>query len=316
MSIDKFECLPDGIYVPVPTFFKNDEDYTLDLDNQLRHVKFLYGCGINGVVLAGSMGESCHLTGEERSLLCATVRKAIPDPNFKIVLGSPPLSIQDTTKEIHDGYNAGANFSLLLVPGYFGPHLTSQQGIIDYFNLVARNLPLPIIIYNYPGVSNNVTLSLDTFKQLLQIPQIVGVKLTHFNLDLYILLASEDKQYKLKNFKPFTGLGQVLVPAMSIGVKGAIDGLANVFPKSMLRILELYKQCQYEEVAKLQYQVTRANQMISELNVVGIKLALKEIYGFGDCTSGRPPLNREANKEIYLKYSKDLAALLEIEKSI
>lgn len=56
--------------------------------------------------------------------------------------------------------------------------------------------------------------------------------------------------------------------------------------------------------------------MISELNVVGIKLALKEIYGFGDCISGRPPLNREANKEIYLKYSKDLAELTEIEKYI
>lgn len=316
MTTGEDTTIPEGIYSPVPTFFKDDATYSLDIETQIKHAKMLYSSGINGLVVAGSMGEASHLTRNERSILFKSIREAIPDTNFKIIAGVPPLSIQDTISDIESASEAHADYSIVLVPGYFGPSLTSQQGIIDYFIAVAEKLPLPIIIYNYPGVSNNVDIKIETFEKLLLHPKIVGVKLTHFNLDKYTLLTGNSTLNKINNFRSFTGLGQVLVPSLSIGAFGAIDGLSGIFPKCMLKIFSLYKEKEFEKALELQYLVTKADQMIMELNLVGVKYALNTIYGFGEVLTGRPPLNIEVNDNTWKKHENALNALLKIERTL
>lgn len=316
MTTGKDTTIPEGIYSPVPTFFKNDANYSLDIETQIKHAKMLYSSGINGLVVAGSMGEASHLTRDERNVLFKSIREAIPDANFKIIAGVPPLNIQDTIADIESASKANADYSIVLVPGYFGPALTSQQGIIDYFITVAEKLPLPIIIYNYPGVSNNVDIKIETFEKLLLHPKIVGVKLTHFNLDKYTLLTGNTALNKINNFRSFTGLGQVLVPSLSIGAFGAIDGLSGIFPKCMLKIFSLYKDKEYEKAAELQYLVTKVDQMVMELNLVGVKYALNVVYGFGEVLTGRPPLNIQADINIWKKHENSFNSLLRIEKAL
>lgn len=316
MTTGDDSTIPEGIYSPVPTFYKNDGNYSLDIETQIKHANMLYSSGINGLVVAGSMGEASHLTKDERKTLFKKIREAIPDTNFKIIAGVPPLNIQDTIADIEAASDAHADYSIVLVPGYFGPSLTSQQGIIDYFIAVAEKLPLPIIIYNYPGVSNNVDIKIETFDKLLLHPKIVGVKLTHFNLDKYTLLTGNTELNKINNFRSFTGLGQVLVPSLSIGAFGAIDGLSGIFPKCMLKILSLYKGKEYEKATELQYLVTKVDQMIMDLNLVGVKHALNIVYGFGEVLTGRPPLNVEVDMNIWKKHESSFNDLLKIERAL
>lgn len=316
MTTGEDTTIPEGIYSPVPTFYKNDANYSLDIETQIKHAKMLYSNGINGLVVAGSMGEASHLTRDERSTLFKSIREAIPDTSFKIIAGVPPLNIQDTVLDIEAASNSHADYSIVLVPGYFGPSLTSQQGIIDFFVAVADKLPLPIIIYNYPGVSNNVDIKTETFEKLLLHPKIVGVKLTHFNLDKYTLLTGNTKLNKINNFRSFTGLGQVLVPSLSIGAFGAIDGLSGIFPKCMLKIFSLYKDKQYEKAAELQYLVTKVDQMIMDLNLVGVKHALNAVYGFGEMLTGRPPLNVKVDIDVWKKHESAFNDLLKVERAL
>lgn len=311
------QVIPAGIYTPIPTFFKLDSKYTLDLETQVEHAKFLYKNDINGLVVCGSMGECVHLTAQERHGVVAAIREAIPDENFKLIAGAPPLgSIQEAIEESKHAADAGANFIILLVPGYFGPALISQQGIIDYFTQVADQSALPVMTYNYPGTCNNVTITIDTYEILSQHPNIVGTKLTHFNLDLYTLVGKNSTICKTNNFRPFTGLGQILIPALSVGIYGAIDGLSALFPKVMVRLYNLCKDGRTSEASDLQYLVTKADMMILELNVVGIKYAIKQIHNFGDRLTGRPPLSKEIDIEAYKKFQPDIEALLKIENSL
>ncbi|ABN65617.2 Dihydrodipicolinate synthase [Scheffersomyces stipitis CBS 6054] len=317
MTILPASVLPEGIYTPITTFFKNDADYTLDLESQVEHAKFLYDRGISGLVVAGSMGETPHLSRQERSALVSSLRMAIPDENFKIIAGAPPIgNIEEAIEEIDSARDAGADFMILLVPGYFGPKLISQEGIVDYFLKVADKSSLPIVIYNYPGTSNNVTITLDSFKKLSVHEKIVAVKLTHFNLDLYTMLGRDSELCQTNNFRPFTGLGQVLIPALSVGIYGAIDGMSALFPKVMVKLLTLFKEGKLKESSELQYLVTKADMMIMELNVVGVKHALKQFYGFGESLTGRPPLSKEVDLNAYSKYQADLNTLDKIEKSL
>lgn len=308
--------LDEGIYTPVPTFFKG-KDYDLDLDTQVKHAKNLYDSGINGLVIAGSMGESIHLTRQERLQLLSAIRTAVPDDKFKLISGMPYTNIADTVSEIEDVKKNGGDYVVLLTPGYYGAKLTHQKGIADYFKLVGDKLKLPIVIYHYPGVSNGTDITTETFDELLAHPNIVGVKLTHFNMDKYILLTGQKEKYIANNFRPFTGLGQILVPSLAIGAYGAIDGLSGIFPKSMVKLYNLYKTNQFEEATGLQYLVTRANQMVFDINLVGVKYALHTIHGLGDVTySARPPLNNTIDEKIWANYADDMNKLAKYEASL
>ncbi|KAK6455967.1 Dihydrodipicolinate synthase [Scheffersomyces xylosifermentans] len=317
MTVAQSSILPAGIYTPITTFFKNDDDYTLDLEAQVQHTQFLYNNGISGLVVAGSMGETPHLSQKERHDLVAALRKGVPDKSFKLIAGAPPMgSIDEAVAESESASDAGADFIILLIPGYFGSSLISQEGIIDYFSRVADKSALPVIIYNYPGTTNNVSITYDTYKKLSTHPNIVAVKLTHFNLDLYTLLGKDHELCETNNFRPFTGLGQVLLPAMSVGIYGAIDGMSALFPKVMVKLYTLIREEKYKEASELQYLVTRADMMIMELNVVGVKHALKQFYNFGECLTGRPPLSKSVDLEAYAKHEANLKVLDKLEKSL
>lgn len=316
MTVTSSSIIPGGIYTPVTTFFQDNNKYSLDLEAQVQHAQLLYSSGIKGLVVSGSMGECGHLTVKERHDMVAAIRKAIPDKEFKLISGAPPLgSIEEAVEESESAKNAGADFIILLVPGYFGSHLTSQEGIVDYFYKVADQSALPIMIYNYPGVTNNVTLSIDSFRKLSKHENISGVKLTHFNLDMYAMLGKDLEMCETNNFRPFTGLGQVLIPGLSVGIYGAIDGLSGIFPKTMVKLYSLYQQGQLKEAGDLQFLVAKADQMIADLNLVGAKVAIKKYQGIGDCLTGRPPLSIGVGERMN-KYENDLDAIYEIEKSL
>lgn len=315
MTVVESSILPKGIYSPIPTYYKNDGKFSLDTETQVKHALMLYESGINGLVVSGSMGESTNISPAERNSALRNIRQAIPDKNFKLIAGMPPNSIAEVITESEESKKNGADFVILLVPGYFGPNLISQQGIIDYFLNIADYTALPIVIYNYPGVCNNVNIMIDTFETLSKHENIAAVKLTHFNLDIYTLLGN-NKTYETNNFRPFTGLGQVLVPSLSVGMFGAIDGLSGIFPKSMLKLMKLYEDGEKEKALQLQYIVTKVDLMISELNVVGVKQLLKEVYGYGEIVSGRPPLSKPVDLNAYKKYETDIKKLAEIEKSL
>lgn len=316
MTIASSSILPKGVYTPITTFYKDNGKYSLDLDAQVAHATWLYQSGISGLVVAGSMGEAAHLTVSERRQLVAAIRAAIPDPNFKLIAGAPPLgSIQEAVQESQSAKEGGADFIILLVPGYFGPNLTSQAGIVDYFTAVADQSALPVVVYNYPGTCNNVPITLESYQAMAEHPNIVGAKLTHFNLDLYAMLG-QDTTMKEQNFRPFTGLGQVLVPAMAVGCYGAIDGLSGIFPRVMVKLFSLYQQGNHKEAGELQSIVAKADRMIGDLNLVGTKLTIKKYHGFGDCLTGRPPLSRGTEAAVYAKYENDLDVVAEMEKTL
>lgn len=314
MTIRSAPFVPEGIYTPIPTFYKSQK-FSVDLETIVKHAQMLHEAGIAGLVVSGSMGESINLTLQERCNSLKAIRDAIPDPNFKLIAGIPPSSAADAIAESQLAADNGADFLIVLVPGYFGPTLVHQQGIVEYFQDVASGSAIPIIIYNYPNTCNNVNIDIQTFATLAQHPNIVGVKLTHYNFDMYTLLGY-DSSFEANNFRSFTGLGQVLVPSLSLNLFGAIDGLSGIFPKSMVKLYQLYRAGQYEQAATLQFLVTRVDLMITELNMLGVKHALNQIYGFGECLSGRPPLSRVVNIDAYNKYAEDVKKLLAYEQKL
>jgi 2-keto-3-deoxy-L-rhamnonate aldolase len=150
---------PAGVYVPVPTFFvsRTAKNYNtvappLDLETQAKHSLHLARSGITGLVVLGSTGEAIHLSNKERFEVLSGIRKAFDDGGFKeypLIAGTAAQNIEEVVEQLKSAKEAGCQWGLCLVPGYFAGAST-QQGIIQWFTAVADQSPIPIMMQVFP----------------------------------------------------------------------------------------------------------------------------------------------------------------------
>lgn len=144
---------PDGVFVPVPTFFHAEAkglalQPVIDVPTQVAHSVHLAKSGITGLVLMGSTGEAVHLSGQERFDMISGVRKGLDEAGYKgypIMAGVLINSVDEVLEWLHDAHKAGAQWGLVLAPGYFGAAAT-QDNLIKWYTRVADKSPLPILI--------------------------------------------------------------------------------------------------------------------------------------------------------------------------
>lgn len=169
-----------GIFVPVPTFFKENED--LDLVAFDQHIKYLSNTGIAGVVVLGSMGEAVNLSEQERDFVIEQASKSIKkyNPELKLIAGTSAQSARTTILYTKQAAKYGAEFTLILPPSFYRGAI-DHDAIVQFFTAVANESPLPVIIYNYPGVCQGLDLSVKVLVELSRHPNIIGVKGTDGN---------------------------------------------------------------------------------------------------------------------------------------
>ncbi|KAI0406036.1 dihydrodipicolinate synthase [Xylaria palmicola] len=295
---------PPGIYVPVPTFFvgKQAANYNpysapLDVDTQIAHSLYLARAGIRGLVILGSTGEAVHLTTRERFEVLSRVRRAFEEAGFAdypILAGTATQGVEETVEQLRAAKEAGSQWGMCLAPGYFAGAST-QEGIIRWFTAVADQSPIPVLIYHYPGVSNNVKITPSTFVTLARHPNIVGCKLSHGDISAHAQIASSP-DIDHDRFRTFTGLGQQLFPVVAVGGAGAIDGCAGFFPKTVVRLYALSAQTrptddEARERRRLQFKVSSIEELVVQFGTVGIKEAISRLRGFGERDGTRLPLH-------------------------
>lgn len=140
----------------VPTFFASQSasnydpvNTPLDLETQTKHSIFLVKGGVRGLVILGSTGEAIHLTNKERNELISSQRKELDNAGYKdrpIIAGTATQNVEETLIQLEDAKKAGAEYGMVLTPGYFAS-AASQQGIAKWFEAVADKSPIPIMMY-------------------------------------------------------------------------------------------------------------------------------------------------------------------------
>lgn len=114
-------------------------------------------------------------------------------------------------------------------------------------------------------------------------------------------------------FATFTGLGQQLLPVLMVGGAGAIDGLAAIFPRAVVRLYDLIKEGEWQEARALQEIVARAEGLVVEHGVVGAKEGVKRVLGLeSEC---RLPLRAGMSDEAWREWEGVVDELREVERS-
>ena len=89
-----------------------------------------------------------HRNGNEKTLVLSAIRKAFDDEGFReypIIAGTAAQNIEEVIEQLKSAKEAGCQWGLCLVPGYFAGAST-QQGIIEWFTAVADQSPIPVMV--------------------------------------------------------------------------------------------------------------------------------------------------------------------------
>lgn len=133
---------------------------------------------MHGIVLAGTNGEAITLSRTEKSERVRATREAARDlgsPNLPVSLGTSGTSTRDVLDDCTAAKEAGADFALVLVPSFFHFAMT-KDAIYEFFEEVADASPVPLVIYNFPGVAARLNVDSTLLDRLTKHSNIVGVK--------------------------------------------------------------------------------------------------------------------------------------------
>jgi 4-hydroxy-2-oxoglutarate aldolase len=307
--------LKPGIYVPTLAFFNPDTE-ALDGDIIAKHAVRMAEAGVAGIFTQGTNGEASHLSRTERKVVTKTTRDALNHAgysNLPIVVGCGAQSTRETIEICYEAQSTGGDFAVILPPSYYKEQYR-RECTRQFFTDIADASPIPILLYNYPGVAAGIDLDSDMIVDLGQHPNIVGCKLTCGNTGKLNRIASGTRAATPDDpgsgFMCLGGSADFTLQALIGGGSGAVCGLANITPKACVRLFDLYRRGEIEEARKLQAAVARGDWIVLQSGIMGTKSLLKHFFGYGGFA--RKPLPRPSLQETMM-YNERLQELINIE---
>jgi len=208
-----------GSNVALVTPFKNDK---LDDETYIKLIHFHIKNGTNGLVPAGTTGESPTLSHNEHERV---IELCVKESNGKLPVfaGTGSNSTEEAISLTSHAEKIGANGALIVTPYYNKP---TQEGLYQHYKAINDKCGIPIIIYNIPGRSV-IDMSVDTMARLYELKNIIGVKDATGDLNR----VNESQKKMGKDFLQLTGNDDNALEFNKRGGVGAISVTANIAPK-------------------------------------------------------------------------------------
>ena len=208
-----------GSNVALVTPFKNNK---LDEETYIKLIHFHIENGTNGLVPAGTTGESPTLShGEHEKVIELCVRES--KGKLPVFAGTGSNSTEEAISLTTHAEKIGANGALIVTPYYNKP---TQEGLYQHYKSINDRCGIPIIIYNIPGRSV-IDMSVDTMARLYELKNIIGVKDATGDLNR----VNQTLEKMGKDFLQLTGNDDNALEFNNRGGVGSISVTANIAPK-------------------------------------------------------------------------------------
>ena len=256
-----------GSNVALITPFKNNK---LDEESYIKLIHFHMENGTNGLVPAGTTGESPTLNHEEHQRV---IDLCIKESNGKIpvIAGTGSNSTEEAISLTSHAEKAGANGALIVTPYYNKP---TQEGLYQHYKAINDNVGIPIIIYNIPSRCV-IDMSVDTMARLFELKNIAGVKDATGDLNRL------DQTIKKlgPEFIQLTGEDGLAFKFNKRGGVGIISVTANIAPK-LCSEMQKYSQSKSDSELKEAEKIDQILQplhksLFIESNPAPVKYAAK-----------------------------------------
>ncbi|MHB0875370.1 MAG: 4-hydroxy-tetrahydrodipicolinate synthase [Anaerolineae bacterium] len=245
-----------------------------------RLVDYLIDGGVHGLFATGSQGEFYALSAAEKRLVWEITRDQAGG-RVPVYAGTGAVTTAAAVNLAMMAEAAGVDAISVLTPYFVTP---SQAELYEHYRAIATATRLPVLLYTNPA-RTGVTLNVDTVMRLAEIDNVVGMKDSSGDMTLmaeYIRCGPE-------SFAVLVGRDTLIYGALCHGASGAVAATANVAPRLVASIYDLYQAGDVAGAAAAQRQLAplRLAFALGSFPVV-IKEAL-DMLGL-DAGPARPPV--------------------------
>lgn len=246
-----------------------DGNNRVDYTSLKRLIDFHVEHGSNGLVIAGTTGESATLKRSEHIELIGRAVE-IAAGRLPIVAGTGSNSTAQTIELSLAVADPGIAAYLVVVPYYNKP---TQEGLFQHFTAVADTVDKPVMMYNVPGRTVADMLP-ETVARLAQHQNIFGIKEATGDIDrLKAIQALVDEDFMLYSGDDFT-----LRPFIEQGGHGVVTVSGNVAPAQVARLCQLASSGEKDAARALDDDLQRLNKaLFVESNPIPVKWAVSEM---------------------------------------
>ncbi len=255
-----------------------NEKGQVDYAQARKLAKALLASGSDGLVVAGTTGESPTLTADEKLRLFAEIKSAVSN-KATIVAGTGNYNTQESIELTREAEKTGVDACLLTVPYYNKPN---QEGLYKHFQAIAGATKLPCIVYNVP--SRTITnLAADTAIKLSKIDNIVGIK--EASADLSQIARIIDGAGK--NFLVYSGNDADTFPILGLGGYGVIGVITHLVGKQYKQMMDDFLAGRVVESARLHRGFI---PLVNTMFMIGSPMPIKYALNYLGFRVGKPRL--------------------------
>jgi 4-hydroxy-tetrahydrodipicolinate synthase len=232
--------------------------------------RHLVETGNDGIVVAGTTGESPTLDADEKIALFRAVVEAVGD-SAVVIAGT---GTYDTRESIHltaGAIEAGVDAVMAVTPYYSRP---PQQGLFEHFSAIADASTVPVLLYNIPSRTGR-RIELETLVRLAQHERIVAVKdaVGDPAFTTATVNACGDK------LAVYSGDDALTLPMMAVGAVGIVSVAAHLAGEQVAALVAAAARNDLDEARRLHLALAPlAAALFAEPNPMPVKAALNALW--------------------------------------
>jgi 4-hydroxy-tetrahydrodipicolinate synthase len=235
--------------------------------------QFLVDHGSDGLVVAGTTGESPTLSDDEKLELFAAARDAVGD-RATIVAGTGTYDTRHSAHLTERAHELGVDGFLVVTPYYSKP---PQRAIVRHFEEIASRTDKPVVVYNIPS---RVVVNIEpaTIERLSKIENVRAVKQAHDDLE-------QAKQIPGFGLDLYAGDDNLIFPFLALGGVGGVCVHTHVWGTQTKEMIRRHKDGDVDGARRLNDEMAPAFDLLKVVtNPIAIKTAMNllghELGGF------------------------------------
>jgi 4-hydroxy-tetrahydrodipicolinate synthase len=245
-------------------------DGDLDVGTAVRLADHLVNSGSDGLVLAGTTGESPTLRADEKVALFEAVVEAVGDKAM-VVAGTSTYDTRESVEMTERATAAGVDGILAVTPYYSKPE---QAGLIAHFRAIAEATDKPVMLYNIPGRTGR-RVEISTLAALADHPRIVATKDAVMDVDF-----TSETVRAIPGLAVYSGQDSYTLPMMAVGAVGVVSVISHLAGPEVAQMVKAANRNELESARQIhQALLGLCWACFLESNPAPIRTALSRLWG-------------------------------------
>ena len=241
-------------------------------------IEFNIQAGVHGFWVAGGTGESVLLEDEE-NMRIAEIASDQSRGRIENIMHVGAATTARAVKLAEHAAKSGVE-AICCVPPFF--YRQSDEAIVEHYKAVGAAANLPLFVYNLPQATG-VEITPEMMQKIQDgVPQLKGLKhsaVTFANV----------RAFSNMGLQCLVGNAMLMLPALTIGASGCVDGPPNVAPELWVEIWNSYNDGDIHRAEAAQEKASQVTELVRSIGLhAGTKAILSERLGI-DCGAPRPP---------------------------